>query len=201
VRAITNIFRGRTGTAIAEYFAENGCRVTLLTSNPALAKENANLTVEPYKTYDDLILKMEKLISAGSFDTVVHSAAVSDYLVEGVYYMKDGVLTQVSNDKKISSEHAELYLKLGPTKKIVDLIRNPWGFRGQLVKFKLQVGISDTELLDIATKSRAHSDADYIVANCLEWSHERAFIVGRDDKAHEIARNDLPKELFNRILS
>ena len=36
VRAITNIFNGRTGTNIALYFARQGWNVTLVTSNPSL---------------------------------------------------------------------------------------------------------------------------------------------------------------------
>ena len=36
VRAITNIFNGRTGTNIALYFAQQGWNVTLVTSNPSL---------------------------------------------------------------------------------------------------------------------------------------------------------------------
>jgi phosphopantothenate-cysteine ligase len=36
-----------------------------------------------------------------------------------------------------------------------------------LVKFKLEVGRTRTELLEIARRSRAHSDAELIVANDL----------------------------------
>ena len=36
-----------------------------------------------------------------------------------------------------------------PTEKIVDKIKGDWGFKGQLVKFKLQVGISDDELKNL----------------------------------------------------
>ena len=71
-------------------------------------------------------------------------------------------------DGKIGSSHDRLILELVPTEKLVDLIRNPWGFTGTLVKFKLQVGLTDDELLAIARKSMADSHADFIVANCLE---------------------------------
>ena len=84
-------------------------------------------------------------------------------------------LVKVNSGSKIGSDHNELFLKLVPTAKIIDKIRDPWGFEGTLVKFKLQVGMSDQELLRIAGESREHSLADYIVANCLEWCAERAY--------------------------
>jgi hypothetical protein len=39
------------------------------------------------------------------------------------------------------------------------------------------VGITDRELLNIAIPSRVHSGADILVANCLEWAKDRAFLI------------------------
>lgn len=226
VRAITNIFRGQTGTAIALDFVLAGLRhdpaydVTLLTSNPNLmaerlrsipladARATDNLHVISFKTFDDLYAKMENLITTKEndpFDIIVHSAAVSDYKVGGVCYMDDqtGQLFDLDSSKKVSSDHEELYLRLEQTPKIIDQIREPWGFKGVLVKFKLQVGITDEELLDIAIPSMHHSKADIIVANCLEWSAFRAYIAytvnGETDEYFQVTRNDLPKELRRMV--
>lgn len=174
----------------------------------------------------------ENLIKNNNFDIIVWSAAVSDYKVEGTYvldtketeqiqhtvyvpltnksysYVTEPVTTHTFNkvdaSKKISSTEKELYLKLVPTEKIVDKIRNPWGFKGILIKFKLQVGISESELIDIATKSMNDSKADFIVANCLEWAKEKAFIISTKSSNSFngiacVSRDNLPKELFNSI--
>jgi hypothetical protein len=77
----------------------------------------------------------------------------------------------------------------------VDLIRSPWGFKGVLVKFKLQVGMGDDELIAVATRSREQSKADIIVANCLEWSTERAFIIDEPNVAQRVHRRSLPNVL------
>jgi phosphopantothenate---cysteine ligase (CTP) len=197
VRAISNIFKGRTGTEIARHFAKKGHEVTLITSNPdLLEKDDADrMRIIPYKTYDQLLQAMEKEIVGGGYDVVIHSAAVSDYKVDGVFY-KDGKgkLVGVDNSKKMSSDHAELFLRLVPTEKIVDKIRKPWGFKGYLVKFKLQVGISDDELKIIADKSRRVSQADMIVANCLEWARERAEIR-TENSVIPVRRKDLAKAM------
>ena len=203
VRSITNIFTGRTGTAIASYFATQGTEVTLLTSNPGLAAEmgEKDIRVISYKTFDDLACEMESVITAKERpDIVIHSAAVSDFKIAGVF-IKDNNdrLVLVDTTKKISSGYPELFLRMVPTEKLIDLIRPCWGFNGLLVKFKLEVGISDEALQEIARKSRKSSDADLIVANCLEWANSYAYIIGSDDKALRVSRELLPKMLFEKI--
>lgn len=201
VRVISNIFKGRTGTAIAEHFASQGAEVTLLTSNPKLlGGEYKNLTVVPFGTFDSLKEAMSKALTSGDqFDALIHSAAISDYKTAGVYVDGSDGLEEIDSTKKISSSHSELFLKLVQTEKLVDLVRTEWGFQGTLVKFKLQVGITDEELLEIARKSRADSDADFIVANCLEWASSYAYVLGRNDIALRVGRSMLPNLLYGYI--
>lgn len=216
VRSISNIFKGRTGFEIAKYFAwptEHPSAwpdahiaipansVTLITSNPDLVIEemggNCGMGVEGYRTFDELVKLMGDYITDSTFDVIIHSAAVSDYRVSRVL---DSNLQELDKSQKISSQHGKMYLELEPTIKIVDQIRKPWGFTGKLVKFKLQVGISDEELLAIAAKSRVASEADLIVANCLGWAKERAYILGAD-KCESVSRMNLPSALYSRVTS
>lgn len=223
VRAITNIFHGRTGTEIAFDLSWNGCQheAVLVTSNPDLVKRiedrymagyryrsGGGASWEPirhprvllYKTFAELADIMEKEIRTGGYDVVIHSAAVSDYEVFGVFERgADERLTEVDSSAKISSKHGELFLRMTPTFKIVDKIRGEWGFKGQLVKFKLEVGKSDEELIEIAKKSRAVSDADLIVANCLEWARERAYIIDREGRIENVSRDLLTEKLGQKF--
>jgi phosphopantothenate-cysteine ligase/phosphopantothenoylcysteine decarboxylase/phosphopantothenate--cysteine ligase len=202
VRAITNIFKGRTGTLIAQYFANKYHDVTLITSNAELLPNHRrhSIRVVEYRTFDDLIKLMEVEICGSNYDIVIHSAAVSDYRVDGICAMdEDGALVELDKSGKVGSDHEELYVRLMQTPKIIDLIRRPWGFEGLLIKFKLQVGLSDEELLAIARKSRHVSEVDFIVANCLEWFNRRAFIVNSRGRAIEVGRDDLAPELYSQI--
>jgi phosphopantothenate---cysteine ligase (CTP) len=202
VRAITNIFKGRTGTNIALYFSQQGWDVTLITSNPSLLEEEAagSVSIQTYHTYDELLSRMQKSIcSEKRYDAIIHSAAVSDYRVEGAYtYERESGMQAVGSKGKISGSIEELYLRLLPTQKIVDLIRDAWGYKGYLVKFKLQTGISDDQLLKIAEKSRVHSKAEMMVANCLEWSDERAYVM-TEGRVVPVARADLPKTIMEEM--
>ncbi len=198
VRCISNKFKGKTGSQIADYFISYGHKVTLLSSAPD-PYHNARLTCMRFRTFDDLASLMEQEIRSNKYDVVIHSAAVSDYKVGQVLVPQDQGLVPIDRSSKIPSSHSELYLKLIPTIKLIDQIRGPWGFQGKLVKFKLQVGISDDELINIAKRSVLASSADLIVANCYEWYKERAYIIGSDGSCDSIKRGNLPAELYRRL--
>lgn len=199
VRAVTNIFKGRTGASIAEGFAREGHDVTLITSNRSFAAAESNLRMVSYKTFDDLNRVMEMEIVAHKYDTIIHSAAVSDYRVAGVFTKNnDGMLAEVNSDNKVSSSHSELFMRLTPTVKLIDKIRTDWGFAGTLVKFKLEVGISDVRLHEIAYQSMLASRANMIVANCLEWSAHYAYIIEANGDSKKVSRRELPSALLRR---
>jgi len=210
VRGITNIFRGRTAANIANsaaYGDENDHEkhdVTVLGNSQMqhwLNTEWKNLRLSVYKTYDELYSCMKEEITTGKYDAIIHSAAVSDYQVNRVLEpsMLDLPRPSLPMGGKISSNYDVLYLELVPTEKIIDKIRKPWGFKGVLVKFKLQVDTSDEKLIEIAKKSRETSEADIIVANCLEWAKERAFIITEHDCV-EVERKELAPCLLNYVL-
>ncbi len=143
---------------------------------------------------------MESYITERDFDVIIHSAAVSDYKVTGLFTREfpEGELISVDNSAKVSSAHEELFLKLSPTSKLIDQIRQPWNFQGVLVKFKLQVGMTDWNLIDLARDSLHYSHADLIVANCLEWAREYAYILDKKNNVKQVDRADLAAELYRR---
>src|SRR5262249_31996742 len=146
----------------------------------------------PYRTFEELADRMSTLIPSGNFDVVVHAAAVSDYCFGGAYipgpgtrfdlgtvqWRSDGGRVQLQDAAagKMKSHHPEMWLRLTPTPKLVDQIRHPWGFGGILVKFKLEVGIGEGDLLVAAERARCHSGADLMVANSLEEMQVAAYV-------------------------
>lgn len=202
VRVISNIFGGKTGTEIAEFCFNQGDEVTLVTSNPVLVRFNSHrLKSIIFRTYDELKQIMEEEITGGDFDAIIHSAAVNDYQVVRVLIKNSfDELVSVERDTKVSSAHPSLFLEMTPTLKIIDLIRTPWGFTGKLVKFKLEVGLSDKKLIEVARKSRATSDADFIVANCLEWSRNYAYIINHGGTHLRTSRKNLALKLRRALI-
>lgn len=197
VRGITNIFTGRTGARIASAAHAAGHDVTLLTSQPA----DVPWRVESYRTYDDLAGLLHRHVAGGRFDVIIHVAAVSDYQSAGVYRWPAGTAKPEPIDAsgKVKSTEPEVWLRLTPTLKLVDQFRSAWGFAGVLVKFKLEVGVSDDRLLEIAEASRRHSDADLMVANTLEGMATTAFLGPIDGAYQRVARDELPGRLLGAI--
>ncbi|HWG45931.1 MAG TPA: phosphopantothenoylcysteine decarboxylase [Gemmataceae bacterium] len=215
VRGITNIFTGRTGARIALHAQERGHTVTLLTSHPETVESppREHWTMLPYRTFDDLQNLMRVQVMKGSLDVVIHCAAVSDYLVDGVYAPAAGTRFDPQNGRwesedavdpalvdraagKVKSDEPELWLRLARAPKLIDCIRRDWGFRGLLVKFKLEVGVSDEQLLAVAERSRQHSAADFMVANSLEGANAYAFLGPLDGRYECIARPKLAERLL-----
>lgn len=208
VRCITNIFSGRTGSQIAAHAYDRGHTVTLLTSHPYVLNDLPSLrprtktgfVVKAYQTFDDLEELMASAILAGQFDAIIHAAAVNDYHVVGTYVRQndDGSFIDVSAGK-VKSTHQDLWIRLQPAPKLVDKIRTDWRFTGTLVKFKLEVGATDAELLCIAERSRQYSDADFMVANTLEGMHEWAYLSSAGKEYVRLARHELAERLIRGV--
>jgi phosphopantothenoylcysteine synthetase/decarboxylase len=218
VRCITNIFSGRTGASIARAAWERGHTVALLTSHPEGVETppKTRWTMLRYSTFDDLRSLLQDRLLSAEWDGVVHCAAVSDYLAGGVYAPAAGTLFRTEDGRwlsedasgpalvdraagKVKSDEPELWLQLVRAPKLVDLIRGEWGFRGLLVKFKLEVGVSDDRLLEVAERSRLHSAADLMVANTLEGASEWAFLGPLAGQYLRIARGELAERLVQTL--
>lgn len=208
VRSITNIFTGRTGGRIAVEAHRAGHSVTLLTSHPEVLNEigsrpgDQNWNLESYRTFDELESLLDRHVRAGGFDVIIHVAAVSDYRSVGVYRWTKGEAEPTLLDRsigKIKSDEPELWLRLVRTPKLVDRMRQDWGFTGVLVKFKLEVGLDDEALLAIAEKSRQSSDANLMVANTLEGAEAWAYLGPLNGRYERINRAELPQKLLAAI--
>ena len=219
VRCITNRFTGKTGALIALEAYHRDHAVTLLTSNPAAVSglksvpEGPRWSVYPFQTFEELQREMGAAVKSDSFDAVVHSAAVSDFLLEGIFGLRDDTRFDLQTGSwtgsapsladrsaaKIKSNEPELWLRLVRAPKLVDCVRSDWHFQGILVKFKLEVGASETQLLEIAEASRKQSQADIMVANTLEGAAEWAMLGPLQGQYERVEREDLPRRLLEAI--
>jgi phosphopantothenoylcysteine synthetase/decarboxylase len=222
VRCLTNIFTGRTGARIALCGHDRGHHVILLTSHPEVVprlRAHAPVerwTVRTYRTFDELGQKLEEACRFDRLDALVHCAAVSDFRAAGIYAPAPGTRFDpeqgrwLADDRqeprlvdraaaKVKSDAPELWLRLVRTPKLIDRVRGDWGFAGVLVKFKLEVGVAEEELLRIAEASRRQSVADLMVANTLESAASWAWLGPRAGQYERIRREDLPACLLEAV--
>lgn len=197
VRHIGNVSSGHTGLEIARALAGAGADVALL-MGPGRAQpapgDRERLEIIPFVTFDDLHRLVRERVASRGLDALIHAAAVSDYRP----------VEEIAG--KLPSGEEEVVLRLRRTPKIVDEVKelDPEIF---LVKFKLEVGRSEPELLEIARASRIRSRADLVVANDLTQIGEgrhTAFIVDgsgaarRCETTSELA-SGLVRELAARL--
>lgn len=196
VRDWGNIFTGNTGFSIAEALHRLGA-VDLFSSNPTHleAARAAGMGAVAFRSHADLMRLLEQQLAANAYDAIFMTAAVADYAPQRTYAvtqrerLADGTERWIVRDVqagKVKSDHDAIAILGERTAKIVDRFRTDWGHRGLLVKFKLEVGLTHAQLLEVAEKSRRASGADYLVANTLEMvSGPEAGAYLLSDAGHE----------------
>jgi phosphopantothenate---cysteine ligase (CTP) len=216
VRDWGNIFTGQTGRDIAVALAALG-DVLLLTSNAQHVRElrdfqggGGRIITRPFRCHADLLAELEQAMQQPP-DAVLMTAAVADYAPVGAFRVvsvenilgttQQRWIVEDVRAPKIKSTHGQIAILGEPTLKLIDQFRGPWGYKGMLVKFKLEVGISEDQLLAIARESRAASGADLIVANTLEMVRgpaPGAYIVG-EQLTERIGRAELAGRLREHV--
>ena len=183
VRVITNIATGETGILLAKKLQDSGARVTLLLGPVTARSLNKKINIIRFKFFDELRDIIKKELGAKKYDTVIHSAAVSDFKTRAYFPGK------LSSDKIHN-------LKLVPLPKIIRDIRalSP---KAKLVMFKLEAGISDQVLIKRARESLAAYGADLVIANRI-YPKYKAFIL---DRKKVYSRADSKKGLVKNMVN
>jgi phosphopantothenoylcysteine synthetase/decarboxylase len=215
VRDWGNVFTGNTGFSIARALSLVG-EVDLLTSNGGhlaeLAKEGGRIVGTRFTSHRDLNGAIAGLLARHSYDAVFMTAAVADYAPAGVFAVierredpehpgEEVWRVRDVHARKVTSSHKLIAVLGEPTEKLIDLFRTEWGYRGLLIKFKLEVGLGVEELLRIGENSRLASGADYLVANTLAMvAGEAAGAYLLRDGGHEwVPRGELPKRMVRLV--
>ncbi|MCB5952421.1 phosphopantothenate--cysteine ligase [Enterococcus sp. BWT-B8] len=229
VRSITNHSTGRLGRTIAEIFLEKGHQVIYLTTPYAVRPaENKQLTVIEIETTAELQQQMKMLLSNHNFDSIIHSMAVSDFsseisipeeeliqnltkklqkeelstgqkISEIIKSVLDSLGQQSQSEKKISSNTDRLLLFLKKNPKIIAMIREHQPDT-ILVGFKLLVGVTDNELINVGTATLEKNHCDFVLANDLEniqGNNHRGLLIHAD---HHVETADTKKEIAQLIV-
>jgi phosphopantothenoylcysteine decarboxylase/phosphopantothenate--cysteine ligase len=153
VRVISNLSSGKTGISIAREAKARGADVTLVFGNGSAKFEELNDSrIINVNTSEDMLNTVRQLLSSSEYDVGIFSAAVSDY-----------TLVDKSNIK-LKSDSPYLDLRLSPTKKIIDEVRD-LSNKMFLVGFKAEYGLPCSTLIERAYERLIKSRCDMMVAN------------------------------------
>lgn len=198
VRSITNHSTGRLGKIIGETFLAKGHFVTYVTTPRAVRPTNeTNLTLIEIETTKELESALLDQFEHQTFDGIIHSMAVSDFttettlseetfieklattltkddvlsdltkLTEALYLSLDEIGKTIQQEKKIPSGTDRLLLFLKKNPKIIAMLREKQP-QAVLVGFKLLVGVSTEELIQVGQTILAKNNCDFVLANDLE---------------------------------
>jgi len=186
VRVITTIFSGNTGIFLARNFKKLGASVTLIVNSTHLDRAKLNgIKVIPFRYFEELKASITKELKTCRYDTIIHSAAVSDYKLGSAFKGK------IASGKKI------LTLKLKPAEKIVKTIR-ALQKNVTLIQFKLE--IKRKGLVEKAFKSLKENKSDFVIANAFEDLKlgYKSFMI---DKNNNITTINSREALFEKLKS
>ncbi len=159
VRYVSNVSTGSLGTAIAEAFLAAGHDVVLCHgAGSKRPPPSDRLTLFEFTTARSLLdALLAEASGAGSGprpDLLIHAAAVADY-------------APVPVTGKIKSTEPELVLRMTPTPKVVDRLRET-APELPIVVFKLESGLAREELHARARRTMERVGAVAVVANLVE---------------------------------
>jgi phosphopantothenoylcysteine decarboxylase/phosphopantothenate--cysteine ligase len=153
VRVISNLSSGKTGISIAREAKARGADVTLVFGNGSSKFEELNDSrIINVNTSEDMLNTVRQVLSSSEYDVGIFSAAVSDY-----------TLADRSNIK-LKSDSPYLDLRLSPTKKIIDEVRD-LSNKMFLVGFKAEYRLPCSVLIERAYERLIKSRSDMMVAN------------------------------------
>lgn len=167
VRAVCNFSTGKTSAFISDFLSECGNEVTELVSKRAVKAAHARII--EYKTFSELQELLENECRNGSYDAVIHAAAVSDYSPTEV--LVDGESFMVGEFSKIPAG-TELVVKMKKNPKLVDSIKLWAGEHTKLIAFKLTSNASEDKRKEAVFKvfngnSESKFQPDYVISNDL----------------------------------
>ena len=197
VRTITNSSTGRLGYAIGKAFADNYSdvleRIYYLHGERADFIEGDKVSHIRIGGVMDLKGALERLLTEEKIDAVIHSMAVSDYMVNEVTTLdiirglEDPMDKAELSGNKISSDIDDLVIHMKRSPKVIGIIKklSPGTI---LTGFKLLSGVPHRELIDVACRLMEKNDCDFVLANDLKEigaDFHRGYLIHRD-KTYDI---------------
>lgn len=193
VRSIVNSSRGTLGAMIAQQVLKRDdvdaviyiCGPGSVQPGSVQPASDERLEVIPVSTAFELQDAVNEVLQRQHVDYFVHSMAVADYHVKGVWEpeaLRESLEGQAGSSikaDKVSSASERLFIELAPNPKIIDQIRvlSPRTF---LVGFKLLHDVQQQELFDVGFNLLRRARCNMILANDLasiRQGHHDALLI------------------------
>ena len=206
VRILTNRASGNTGLTLAWDAHNRGWNVELLLARGLFPESNFPFPTQRFESVTELGKLMESTITQSKPCGVIHSAAVSDYVLDYVNRAesKESAIP-ISCQHKIPGHLNSLTVVLKPAPRLLAKIRTDWRFKGYLASFKLET--DPIRLLATAEESLCRNGCNLVVANTWEGHQNSAWLVfnkaenPENPSPMQIPRNELSRRILDHFQS
>ncbi|MGM0219999.1 phosphopantothenate--cysteine ligase [Enterococcus sp. AZ126] len=233
VRSITNHSTGRLGKTIGEAFLAQGHLVTYVTTPQAVRpSSDSNLRLVEIETTNELESALLDEFKHQTFDSIIHSMAVSDFtteatlseddfieklaaklttddslsdlanLTEELYHSLDEISKSIQQEKKIPSKTDRLLLFLKKNPKIIAMLKQEQPHT-ILVGFKLLVGVSTEELIQVGQSILVKNSCDFVLANDLEeirGNQHKGILIDSDGQTETAqTKNEIAQLIVKKV--
>ncbi|MCS7063035.1 MAG: phosphopantothenoylcysteine synthase [Methylacidiphilales bacterium] len=161
MRVLTNISSGQTGTALSHYFSQRGHEVICLRGKGARAElPPKGVLTQEFKDNDHLLELLKDLSMRFSADAILHSAALSDFVLD---YITDAEGRRIVA-KKIPSRINGIRLVLKPAPKILPQLPHLWP-SARIVGWKYELDGDHDSAVAAAIQQVRDSQTHFVVVN------------------------------------
>ncbi len=198
VRFITNFSSGKTGAKIADQLTQFGFDVTLITGNNSKSPKYCK-NVLRYTDFSSLNELLQTELSNESYQSVIMTAAVSDYSVKHLKVNDD--ILKPNTDLKMSSQD-DVAIILKNNFKIISRIKGYSKNKGiQIVGFKLTKTSEPEVVKNAVHKVFANEGVQFVVHNDLKQIESGTHLFNLYTNHHEKTAGLTIYELTQKLVS
>lgn len=226
VRKITHMATGRVGTLLVEEFKKAGAKVTFICGALSMLPNCEVDNLIKITGVDSLKEAITNCLNKNQYDAVIHSMAVSDYVVNGLVNTNDLVNEIVNNTfnktnlnvdqykqlvknsidnsikiakGKIDSDMESITISMDRAPKVISIVKELQP-ETILVGFKLLLNVSENELVNASLKQIKNSKSDYVLATDLNnIFKDKQVSILIDNKGNVINRLNTKQEIAKTI--
>ena len=203
IRYITNLSTGKTASSIAQYFINNGHKLTYLHS-PEAKQPNGIFEEAEFNNFASLDEKLNNLIKENEFDVIIHNAAISDFTPYQIESGKNKI--ELPSNIKVSSSEDEIAIRFKANPKLINKIKsNSKNKDVKLIAFKFTNESKLEKRIEQAHKLLSDSQSDLIVLN--DYSDrvndiQQSFsIISKSNEPEKVATTDELAEKLEELIT
>lgn len=170
-RILTNISTGKLGAITADKLSQAGANVFFIHGKTSVLPKKKMKEIQSVKSAQNALDAIQTVMQENEIHAIVHAMAVSDFT-----FKKNKSIKCKSTDPEAFIEYMSKTIAINP--KIITHIKE-WNPNIVLIGFKFEIGLSESELIELANKSIKTNKCDLVIVNDKKEMQEQQKHIAR----------------------